>query len=104
MAKGRPVGSQIRQNIVELLYFMKEGYGYQIYKTYLKLFPRCTLRSIHYHLKKGLLINEFKIKEIKKEKGEFSWGATAEKIYYELGPSASPKIDERIKRFFDRKE
>ena len=53
MPKGRPVKSEIRQNIVEILYFMKQGYGYEIYKAYVKIFPKVTMRSIYYHLKKG---------------------------------------------------
>ena len=32
MARGRPVKSLIRQNVVEILYIMGKGYGYDIYK------------------------------------------------------------------------
>jgi len=53
MPKGRPVKSEIRQNIVEILYFMKQGYGYEIYKVYVAIFPKVTMRSIYYHLRKG---------------------------------------------------
>lgn len=102
MARGRPVQSAIRQNIVEILYFLEQGYGYEIYKIYIAVFPKCTLRSIHYHLKKGLLTNEFNIKEVKQEKGEFSWGGTVEKIYYELGSEASPKINEKVKEYLEK--
>ena len=59
------------------------------------------MRSIYYHLKKGLALEEFKIDQIKQEKGDYSWGATAEKIYYALGKNAKPKIDERVKRYLE---
>lgn len=95
--RGRPVKSAIRQNIVEILYFMKEGYGYDIYKIYREIFPKCTQKSIYYHLKKGVVLGEFKVKKIEKEKGDFSWGTEVEKIYYSLGDKASPKIDPKVK-------
>lgn len=104
MPRGRPTKSAIRQNIVEILYFLGQGYGYEIHKIYNAVFPACTLRSIHYHLKKGLLTKEFKVKEIKKEKGEYSWGGTVEKIYYELGSNAAPRIDEKVKKYLDSKK
>ncbi|MBW2971587.1 hypothetical protein KY359_00995 [Candidatus Woesearchaeota archaeon] len=53
LKRGRPVKSAIRQNIVEILYFMGEGYAYDVYKQYLELFPAVTMRSVYYHLKKG---------------------------------------------------
>ncbi len=105
MAKrGRPIFSQVRQNIVEILYFMKKGYGYDIHKTYISIFPKATMRVIYYNLKKGVELEEFKIQEIQKEKGDYSWGEFAEKIYYVLGPNAKPKMDIRVKDYFDKKE
>ena len=104
MKRGRPLKSMIRQNIVEILYFLGEGYAYDIYKIYIQLFPKVTMRSIYYHLKKGVDIQEFVVKDIKKEKGDYSWGSEAEKIYYSLGPSASPRMLLRIKEFFDKQK
>lgn len=101
MPRGRPVFSQVRQNIVEILYFMKQGYGYEIYKAYLEIYPKVTLRLLYYHLKKGLQLNEFKVKQVKSEKGDYSWGPAAEKIYYSLGDNAAPKADEKVKAYFD---
>ena len=101
--RGRPIGSIIRQNIIEILYIMKEGCGYDIYKVYLKIFPKVTLRSIYYHLKKGTDIDEFKIKKVGKVQGDYSWGNEAEKVYYELGINAKPALNERIKDYFDKK-
>ena len=71
---------------------MKEGYAYEIYKIYKQIFPKVTMRSIYYHLKKGTSIDEFKVKEIRKEKGTFSWGSEVEKTYFELGTKAEPKL------------
>ncbi len=104
MAKGRPVKSEIRQNVVEILYFMKEGYGYEIYKAYIAIFPKVTMRSIYYHLKKGVDLNEFKVSKIEKEKGNYSWGPEAEKIYYSLGEAAKPVGNEKAKEHFDKKK
>lgn len=103
MARGRPVKSEIRQNIIEILFFLKEGYGYDIYKTYRNIFPGTTMRSIYYHLKKGTELGEFKINKVKKEKGEFSWGSEVEKIYYGLGPNAKPIGNERVKEALKNK-
>lgn len=104
MAKGRPVKSEIRQNIVEILYFMKQGYGYEIYKVYVAIFPKVTMRSIYYHLRKGVDLNEFKISKIEKEKGDYSWGGEAEKIYYSLGDNAKPLVNEKVKEYFESKK
>jgi len=101
--RGRPVSSIIRSNLVELLFFMEKGYGYDIYKEYVKVFPKVTMRSIYYHLRKGLELGEFAIERIEKEKGDYSWGETAEKIYYKLGSSASPKMDKRVEEYFSKK-
>lgn len=103
MNRGRPVQSKIRQNIVEILYFLKSAYGYDIYKIYIEIFPSVTMRSIYYHLKKGLDLKEFKISKIKSEKGNYSWGPEAEKIYYKLDINARPQIDKRVKQYFEKK-
>lgn len=101
MKPGRPVKSDIRQNIIELLHFMGEGYAYDIHRVYTRIFPQVTARSIYYHLKKGVVLQEFVVKDIRKEKGDYSWGSEAEKIYYGLGPNAAPKVDVQVKEYFD---
>lgn len=103
MARGRPVKSHIRQNMVEILYFMKSSSGYDLYKIYRAIYPKVTLRSIYYHLKKGTQIGEFKVEKIEKVKGEYSWGPEAEKTYYKLGSNAKPSIDKRVKEYLDKK-
>ncbi len=85
MSKGRPKGSKIRQNLIELLSVLQESYGYELYKYYNALFPPCTLRSIHFQLKAGVETQEFKIQRVVSEEGAFSWGKSAEKVYYILG-------------------
>lgn len=104
MKRGRPIKSEIRQNIVEILFFMKEGYGYDIYKIYVEIFPKVTLRSIYYHLNKGVETKEFKISKVKAEKGEYSWGPQAQKTYYSLGENAEPRRDIRVKEYLDKKK
>jgi len=103
MVRGRPVKSQIRQNIIELLFFLKEGYGYDIYRHYMDIFPPVSMRVIYYHLRKGSDLGEFKVNKIVKENGNFSWGSVAEKIYYSLGKEASPVGNERVKEIIERK-
>ena len=102
--RGRPVQSQIRQNIIEILAHLGEGYGYQISLLYNQIFPACTMRSVHYHLKKGLETQEFTVKRIVKEEGKYSWGAHAEKIYYGLGENAKLKMEQRAAAFFEKRE
>ncbi|MAG08225.1 hypothetical protein CMO89_02030 [Candidatus Woesearchaeota archaeon] len=102
MQRGRPSRSKIRENITEILYFLKDGYGYDIYKAYLAIFPKVTLRSIYYHLKKGVELEEFKIKKIAPEQGSYSWGASVERTYYSLGPNAKPIGDIKVKNFVDK--
>jgi hypothetical protein len=103
MPRGRPVKSQIRQNIVEILYFLGKAYGYDIYKIYKAVYPKVTLRSIYYHLRKGVQLGEFKVEKIEREKGDYSWGGEAEKIYYALGPNAKPSVDQKVKDYLDRR-
>jgi len=101
MPRGRPVRSQIRQNVVEILSFLGKAYGYAIYKVYKAVYPKVTLRSIYYHLRKGIQTGEFKVERIEKEKGDYSWGGEAEKIYYALGPQAKPTMDPKVKEYLD---
>lgn len=100
--RGRPTFSVIRQNMVEILYFMDEAYGYQIYKAYKDLFDPITLRVIYYHLKKGKSLGEFEVSGVKKTEGNYSWGPEAERIFYKLGPNAKPKIDEEVRKYFNK--
>lgn len=104
MARGRPPNSPIRQNIIEILYVMGRGYGYDIYKAYREIFPKVTMRSIYYQLKKGVELGELKIEKIERVQGDYSWGGEAEKIYYVLGDKAKPKMNPLVKEYFDKKK
>lgn len=102
--RGRPAKSAIRQNIVEILYFMGQGYAYEISRIYNDIFPEVCMRSIYYHLKKGLVTQEFVVKDVKKEKGEYSWGPEAEKTYYALGPTAAPQMVLKVKDYLEKRK
>lgn len=81
---------------------MKEGYGYDIYKMYRMLFPKVTMRSIYYHLNKGIELGEFKINRVQKEQGEYSWGGEAEKTYYSLGEQAKPNANNELRERIEK--
>ena len=102
MVKGRPIKSQIRQNIVEILHYLGEGYGYQVAKIYNEIFPQATQRSIYYNLQKGILTKEIVVHKIEKEEGQFSWGTSVEKKYYSLGKNAEAKGEKRVKQYLDQ--
>lgn len=105
MAKrGRPVRSEIRENIAEILFFKGKAFGYELSKLYNEIFPKCTSRVIYYHLKKGQQLGEFKVNKVISEEGNFSWGTTVERIYYELDEKAKPQIKDCVKEFFDQKK
>ena len=96
--RGRKVGSLIRDQLVELIYYLGKGYGYELYKLYTKVWGAVTLRSIYYHLNKGSELEIFKINEIEEVNGNYSWGLKAKRIIYSLGPNAHPKGDIKIKQ------
>jgi hypothetical protein len=101
--RGRPVKSVIRENVIEILYYLKNGYGYQIAKLYNEIFPEVTQRSIYYHLRKGILTGEITVHKVEQEKGDFSWGQLVEKVYYRLGPTANPRGEPRVNEYLKRK-
>ncbi|MFH1916691.1 MAG: hypothetical protein ABIJ21_05480 [Nanoarchaeota archaeon] len=104
MGRGRPTRSVIRQNMVEILYFLGNAYGYEIYKVYRELFPRVTLRVMYYHLRKGGELGEFKQAKVVKEEGAYSWGTSVERTYYSLGKNAKPLGEERVRKFLESKK
>lgn len=92
MKTGRPIKSDIRDNIIKLLSKIGKAHGYKIYKEYLKQFPKCTLRNIYYHLHKGKELGLFSVTNEKID-GDYSWGKDAEIICYELKFSNKIKGD-----------
>lgn len=104
MPRGRPTKSEIRQNMIEILAVKGEAYGYELAKIYNAIFPGCTRENIYYHLRKGVALGEFVVKEIKQEKGEYSWGSVVEKKYYVIGPKAKPQGNDKVKKYFEGKK
>ncbi|HIH38071.1 hypothetical protein J4460_04585 [Candidatus Woesearchaeota archaeon] len=101
MNRGRPTTSQIRENILSILLYKKRAYGYDLIKIYQRLFGKVHPRSIYYHLKKAQALGQVKVIAIEEEKGDYSWGQTAQKIYYSLDQNAKPKPNQMIEEFFN---
>jgi hypothetical protein len=102
----RPFGSKIRQNLTEILFYLKKGYGYELHKLYCQLFDECTREVVYYHLKRGVDRGEFTIAEVSDETGNYSWGPSVRKIKYGLGKNAKPNslpIKEKIEQLTNRK-
>ncbi len=98
MIRGRPVRSEIRENIVSILSSKSPCYGYEIFKIHCRDFFPCTREVIYYNLKKGVELGIFRIVKISSEKGDFSWGDTAEKTFYEVVKSESVGVSGRVKK------
>ena len=104
-AAGRPVGSEIRQKLIEILFYVGADYGYNLHKLFEYCFYPCTREVVYYHLKKGVNTGEFAVKEVKMESGNYSWGPQARKIMYSLGPEAKPlmlPIKDKIEVFIEK--
>lgn len=101
-SRGRPTKSVIRERILQLLKMKPESYGYEIYKNYVGIFGAVHMRSIYYHLKKGVALGEIELTEIKDEKGDYSWGDKAERIYYCLGPQGRASISPEVKTYYSK--
>jgi|APSaa5957512622_1039677.scaffolds.fasta_scaffold169374_2 hypothetical protein len=94
---GRKPKSDIRDEMVELLYFMKEAYGYELYKKYCKVYDKkISMRSVYYHLNKGVELGIFNLKEIRDVKGDFSWGSGVKQVIFQLSSNAQPKISKDV--------
>jgi len=99
---GRPVGSMIRQNILEIINVKKKVYGYKLYQYYIDIFPKVHKRSVYYHLKKGVALKEINSRGSKYEKGRFTWGAVSKRVYYTLGPEANVKGSKIVSDYFKK--
>ena len=103
MVRGKKPGSAVRQRMVDILACLGNASGYDMYKVYRELFPKCTLRLMYYHMKKGVILGEFAVDKIQKVEGKYSWGPIAEKKLYKLGPKAHPNPEKRIKEYVAQK-
>lgn len=101
MKRGRPSGSPVRQNVIELLSMFGELHGYDVCRHYLKLFPIVTKRAIYYALQKGAKKGFFKVARVEKHASAYSWGPEAQRVYYELGELAKPVGDARVRKYFE---
>ncbi|MDO8642782.1 MAG: hypothetical protein Q7R76_04325 [Candidatus Woesearchaeota archaeon] len=99
MARGRKPNSIVRQHMVDILACLGSASGYDIYKVHRELFPKCTLRLMYYHLKKGVVLGEFIVDKIQKVEGTYSWGPLTEKKMYAIGPKAHPNPEKRVKEY-----
>jgi len=102
MPRGRPPDSQIRQRIVELLHHVGKDYGYNVYKLYCQIFPKVSMRVVYYHLNKGSELGIFEREKAEAVEGDYSWGNTALKVFYSLGPNAMPFGISEVEDFFSK--
>jgi hypothetical protein len=100
MKRGRPIKSVVRDRLIELLFVSGSITAYDAYKHYISIFGKTSQRNIYYQLQKGKDMNIFEVEE-KDEKGNYSWGDSARKMYYKLSKSAEPKINEIIVDYFN---
>src|SRR3989338_2286736 len=93
--RGRPVKSLIRDRMKEVLAVLGVSYGYEIYKVYRAAFSKITLRSMYYHLNKGVEIGEFNLVGVREEKGSYTWGDKKTRRYYNLKEKGA-RINEEL--------
>mgnify|MGYP000914733579 CR=1 FL=1 len=98
--RGRKPSSDIRDKVLQILSCMDKAYGYEIFYHYLELFPAVHMRSIYYHLRKAVNLNQITIKEIKNSPGDYSWGPTAQRIYYKIKKNTQVKVSPEVQEYF----
>ena len=82
---------------MELLYFLKTGYGYELYKKYISVFDqKVSIRSIYYHLNKGVELGDFQVNTVEEVSGNYSWGDRVKRVLFSLGPNASPRNTQEV--------
>jgi len=104
MVQGRPVKSVVRDRLIEILFVIGKDTAYNLHKHYVSIFGKCSQRNIYYQLQKGKDLDLFQIEEIVDEKGNFSWGETARKVYFKLGKGAKPQINLEVRNYFEHKK
>ena len=90
MQRGRPTKSTIRDRMSEIINVLGVSYGYEIFKVYTAAFSKISMRSMYYHLNKGVQLGEFTLVGVKIEKGDYTWGDSVVRRYYVLGKSKKP--------------
>ena len=99
--RGRPVGSRVRDNIIDILYVYGPLHGYRIHSIYNELFPEVSRRLVYYHLEKGEELGVIVLESSAVVEGEYSWGSKVRRKQYAVGPNAEPKMQDRIKKHKD---
>ena len=94
--RGRPKGSVIRDRMQEIVALLGVSYGYEIYKAYTAAFSKINIRSMYYHLSKGVELGEFVLAGAKKEQGAYTWGDRTTRMYYVLGPEGKQTESEEL--------
>lgn len=78
------------------------SYGYEIYRVYNEFFEPISLRSMYYHLKRGVQLDEFKEVAVKETKGSYTWGDISIRKYYILGTAAQHHTNEDLEELIER--
>ncbi|MFO7872169.1 MAG: hypothetical protein R6U26_00830 [Candidatus Undinarchaeales archaeon] len=109
MGRGRPPNSPVRDRMQMIVDALGVTYGYEIHKAYEEIFEPIELRSMYYHLKKGVELNQFEEVGVEKVKGPFTWGDVSIRKYYILGPEAEKRATAEVQKViengdFERKE
>ena len=97
MGRGRKAGSVARDRMQQVVDALGVSYGYEIFKAYEAAFSPIELRSVYYHLNKGIGLEEFELVGVKAEKGPFTWGDISIRRYYILGPEAKEHASEELR-------
>lgn len=97
--RGRPSKSIVREHLKEVLFLGGKMTAYIAHKHYIKLFAATTQRNIYYQLEKGLEQGDFISEEIVEE-GDYSWGKSARKKYYQLAKNIKPNFSKESYDYF----
>ncbi|MCF7798346.1 hypothetical protein K9M74_00415 [Candidatus Woesearchaeota archaeon] len=99
MGRGRPSKSIVRDRLVEIIFVAGKMTAYDAYKHYIRLFGKASQRNIYYQLQRGEAMGIFS-REVKDEQGDYTWGNTAQKVYYSLTDQAQPRINKEVRSYF----
>ncbi len=99
MPRGRPSYSLVRERLKQLLYFLGPLTAYDAHKHFVELFAKTSRRNVYYQLSKGEELGFFKVNKVEEEQGDYSWGSTSRKVYYELAAKMPVDVDERVREY-----
>lgn len=99
MAKGRPRYSLVRERLKQLLYILGPLTAYDAHRHYAALFASTSRRNIYYQLRNGVDMGVFAVYDVVEEEGDYSWGSTSRKVYYEFAGKSDVRVDDRIRDY-----